>query len=547
MEKQKSIDSFEEDDSHIPVNAPLSGFAAFNSKWMVTHKLLYVTINMYIYNFHTILPLIFTQKAGWKLEWNWYGLITTVLVGNFVGGKFWGEMADRTGKHKKIIIGTAFAYSFLGFLVCFPEYIVGSKDSTFYFRMAYAYVLFFAFNFILSAAFPLTDRLVLGMLAANPNATKDSHGFQRLWGAAGHLFIGLGSIAALGIFAKNPKNSEEQNIKNEFYKWVSICFIQVFCTIVYSLAVWFFIPDHIKASKGGHGHGHGASSSSKKVVSSDKDFEKKEGESGDDENDDSQVVSDTRTPTMVLMSNPGFVMFMAFIMCSGVVRCITTNYQKLIVINSVPSKGHSHGLWVAAMTEIPRALSEVSAYILSPLFKRVLGVYWVLMFSQIAGIVRLFGYGILKRNMEWTSWFSYSLELLKGFSSGLISCSAIPIANEMAPAGCETTAQTMYSGMYSGLSFGVGGLICFVGLSIFQYYGWGKDKAEALRFEFDGSKLSPEEIDLKIKSMAAVFNAQTLFIGSAFICSFVTIALMAKFIFVDHVMGIPGYPARRSL
>lgn len=544
MEKEKSINDSIEDNSHNPDNAPLSGFSAFNSKWMVTHKLLYVTINMYIYNFHTILPLIFTQKAGWKLQWNWYGLITTVLVGNFVGGKFWGEMADRTGKHKKIIIGTAFAYSFLGFLVCFPEYIVGSKESTFYFRMVYAYLLFFAFNFILSAAFPLTDRLVLGMLAANPNATKDSHGFQRLWGAAGHLFIGLGSIAALGIFAKNPNYTAEQNKNLEFYKWISICFIQVFCTIVYSLAVWLFVPDNIKASKGGHGHGAPAA---KKAVASDdndnKDFDKDEGS----DDDDSQVVSETRTPTMILMSNPGFVMFMAFIMCSGIVRCITTNYQKLIVINSVPSKSASHGLYVAAMTEIPRALSEVSAYILSPLFKRVLGVYWVLMFSQIAGIVRLFGYGILKRNKEWTSWFSYTLELLKGFSSGLISCSAIPIANEMAPAGCETTAQTMYSGMYSGLSFGVGGTVCFVAISIFQYYGWGMDKAEALRSEFDGSKLSPEEVDLKIQSMAAVFNAQTLFVGSAFICSIVTISLMAKFIFVDHVMGIPGYPARRSI
>ena len=85
----------------------------------------------------------------------------------------------------------------------------------------------------------------------------------------------------------------------------------------------------------------------------------------------------------------------------------------------------------------------------------------------------------------------------------------------MAPAGCETSAQTLYSGVYSGLSSGLGGLLCWIYMDAFT---------------------SNEIQDTMFLN---------LWLGC--VCGIVSIAMIGKFIFVDRVMGFPGYPARKQV
>jgi len=492
-----------------------SGIKAFCSKWFISYKVIYFVLNMYIYAFHTVQTLLFKSK-GWELSYSITGLMSTVLIGNYFGGKIWGQMADRTNKHKEIIAWTTLAYTLLGFFMCFPEYVVFSKDGFLKTRIGenFAYVaqissgwiLFFLFSFFLSSAFPLTDRLVIGMLATNPKATKDSMGIQRLFGAFGHLLI---SIIGLKFYAYSEKQGDDLGIvtfineysliqfTNSSYGKTLIFLMQVVSSALFIGCIFFLVPKNLKVpAKKGH------VVASKKVV--EKDFNEEE-------------VKDTRSPEMILLSNPSFLMFIIFILCSGLTRCVTANYGKLIIEDVIGKKG----VKVIKDAEAARCVSEVLAYATAPFIKKSLGIYWVLSLSQAFSVIRMIAYGLVPKNEDKLSFsnfqyfFVLTLELIKGFTSGFISSSAIPIAHNLAPAGCETSAQTLYSGVYSGLSSGLGGLICWVYLDAFT--------------------------DNKIEDTMSL----NYYLG--IICGLVSIVMIGKFIFVDRVMGFPGYPARKQV
>lgn len=480
------------------------------------HKLIYITLNLYIYGFHTVQNLMFKDDV-WNLSNSMVGIMSTVMVGNYYGGKMWGNLADRTGRHKEIIAWTALGYTLMGYVICFPSVFLPfeggwsasflPKDQVIFsitvqfgriLQIFSGWLAFFIFNFFLSAAFPLADRLIIGMLDVDEAATKNSHGYQRLWGVVGHWII---SLISLQIFKNTDKAVCHRNI------W----FMQVVSSIIFIIAMFIIIPDNIKAGK------------KKTFIPKRKLCDKEE------HSLESEDVEDTRSPDVILFSNPSFVMFLAFVFCSGVIRCITTNYGKIIIVE----RAGSDGIAAVKKSESARALSELFAYLASPFLKKKLGVYWVLIMSQFFGIIRIIGYGFIPTAVDdggfskiFQDIFIMSLELGKGFSSGFISSSAIPIAHDMAPPGCETTAQTLYSGMYSGMSFVAGGLICAV---FFELHSGSLIKDKAQRKSFEALKA----MDLNI------------YVGLG--CTIFTIILMSKFIFIDRVMGIPGYPARHHM
>jgi MFS family permease len=142
-----------------------------------------------------------------------------------------------------------------------------------------------------------------------------------------------------------------------------------------------------------------------------------------------------------------------------------------------------------------------------------------------------------------TSWrgaynFILFIELLKGFSSGLISSSAIAIVADISPPGCEATAQGLYSGMYSGLAMAVGGLISGSYLQIF-YQSENQIKKKS-------PSLSDDDLKSEFERQQAN-DIQNMFLIVCIMTTLITIGLGAKYIFKDRVMGIPGFPRRASL
>lgn len=441
----------------------------FFERWLIMPKLLYFLLNAYVYGFHSLMGIFFMDR--WKLTYYMFGYASSVIVTNFFGAMVWSNLADKTGRYKTIIITSVVLYTAVAIGILFPVF---EHESQKVYRYIYVFVGLALFNFFLSAAFPLLDAQILGMMATNPKISKEQFNNQRMFGALGHL---AATLASMHLY--NRKDQTHQII------------YQLVISTVFTLAVWFGVPD-VKPVKGGH-HGHHGGHS------------KAGGE----------AVAAPSNPILSCLSNASFTFFMLFVGASGVVRSITTNFQKPI---SLAISGGNHGK--ASYMDVGRTASEVFVYITARYMKEALGIYWILVFSQLTGIVRLWGLGLVPLKASYAYAVASGLELLKGFNSGLISSSAIPIASSLAPPGCESTAQGLYSGNYSGLSMALGGII----------------SGAVLQFLYDSA--APAEKQLE--------DAQLMFNWVSIGSTLVTLALMAKFIFVDRVMGIPGFPRRHS-
>jgi len=438
-------------------------------RWLIMPKVLYFLLNAYVYGFHSLVTIFFVNQ--WHLSYYMFGYASSVIVTNFFGAMIWSSLADKTGRYKTIIIASVVLYTAVAIGILFP--VFESEDQK-YLRYAYVFVGLALFNFFLSAAFPLLDAQILGMMAANPKIRKEQFNNQRMFGAIGHL---VATLASMHLY--NGKDQKNQIIA------------QLFISTVFALAVWFGVPD-VKPVKGGH-HGH----------------------HGGPAKAGGEAVAVPRHPILACLSNASFTFFMLFVGASGVVRSITTNFQK--PISTAISGGHAGK---ASYMDIGRTASEVFVYLTAKYMKDALGVYWILVFSQLTGIARLWGLGLIPIGSQHAYLMASCLELLKGFNSGLISSSAIPIASSLAPPGCESTAQGLYSGNYSGLSMALGGII---GGAILHYlYKPGSTNLEQLH------------------------DAQTMFNWISIASTVITLALAAKFIFIDRVMGIPGFPRRHS-
>lgn len=488
----------------------------FSQKWLVMPKMLYFLLNIFVYAFHGLMPIFFLEE--WKFKYWEYGYASSIIATNFFGAMLWSSLADKTGKYKTIIIVTSFMYTLAALSLLIPVF---QKSSDVVWRYLYVYTGLGLFNFFLSASFPLLDAQILGMLAANPKVNKEQFGFQRMFGAFGHLAatmlsMGLYSIAGKGI---------TYGIKNK--SWAQII-LQMIISFVFMMAVWLAVPD-VKPVKGGH---HGAPIPSAKT-------EKVENADGADANEEVKFEEpiQPRSPVLTLMASPNFLFFMLFVAFSGIVRAVSTNFQKPIVYAIF-----HHNAFVTASIDIARVFSEVFVYATAKYLRAFMGVYWVLVFSQMTGIIRLAGYGLVNVNSWMAKPVAVCLELLKGFNSGLISSSAIIIASNLAPAGCESTAQGLYSGMYSGLSMAVGGIISGAILQIM--YRSPSKPADYDTLTGDAKVAADKALMQKDKQMQTS-NVQTMFIYVSIASTVITVLLCMKYVFIDRVMGIPGFPRRQ--
>lgn len=573
MSKIAEIEKIE-DDSQIP----------FYERWLIIPKMVYFMLNMYVYAFHSIMGFVF--KDEWKYEWWLIGYASMITASNFFGAMFWSVLADRTGKYKMIIIVSSILYTITTILLSFPlEHFVNST-----FNKIYFFALMFLFNFCLSASFPLVDAQVMGMLASNPRVSKSQFGNQRMFGCIGHFYatiimFTLKHLAGKATFAGGA------------FRWsgVYMASFQIITTLVFILLILVGIPD-VKPLKGGHHHHHHGEAKKKKKVcapvpppaspkstvsnhesltaasltlESTSSFSSANSDEGrisvnpvelketiqfcPSPMPPSAAVELTttpeeleatrgRNPIVVLLTNPDFIFLMMFIICAGTVRSVTGTFCKVIAevaSRSLGSQKSGKNLIWTAITELPRVISEILIYLIAPFLKRIMGFYWILFASQIVGILRMIGYAVIHLDRKYSYYLIFVIELLKGFSSGLISSSAIAIVAEISPEGCEATAQGLYSGIYSGLSMAVGGLISGIFLQI-QF----KDENY---YKNNSYKLKTSDSDEHKADFDQAVDIQWLFIFVSILTSIVTILMAAKYIFKDRVMGIPGFPRRSSL
>lgn len=463
-------------------------------RWLILPKLIYFWLGMAIYTVGGSFNVLLHDE--WAFSTSTIGFLNAFQGINFVGAIFWTSLADRTGKQKWLLAGATLMNSLCLLVFSLPKlikYTFLDKRVEIAFSMGIMTLAWF----FQSAMFPLLDSAMLGILTKNPRFTKDQFGYQRLWLSPAHV---IGTF--LGGFAQGFKEN-----KTLYYQ----CNTSVSAAI-FILLVLIAIPnihDPVPKSFTHHGHhekgkpNHISQATALPLAPSpivpaapeiDLTAKKKE-----------------RSPAMRLLADPSFLFFLLFVISAGLLANVFTIFQQLGAKKNLDDqKNLNNGLFgpaaIAATTRIPAAFSEIVVYLVSKPLTQAIGVYWLLLFSQFAGIIRAYCYAI-----KTPFWLKYPIEVLKGLNSGFIVSAGVRIASDIAPPGCSTSAQGLFSGTYKGIAISLTGI-------------------------FGGAVL-----------IAFQENLQRLFLVTGIVSTITTALFFCKFLFVDRVIGIPGFPLKEKV
>lgn len=457
---------------------------AWDKQWLILPKFIYFTLNCAIYATHNYTAMYFYRM--WDLEVYQFGAVSSLSAVQFVGALFWGQLADRTGRHKSILLACTVLY---GFFFCLLELKPFESSTRVQAKIIYSAIMYGISCFFVSSLFPLVDAQVFSILARDPNFTKETFGRQRLWGTVGHGVITLAVGTSIYL----------------------IGYVGMFMVLVLSCSAFIFfvlvgIPADVKIIRFPHHHqddfkkqvskrepvgaaedGLGTKVDGTSVGTSDSkgglvpstvtiEVEAEGKNDGEDEasplknglENDHHAISvpansgDTnigwlarlaRTPTVRVLLNPHFFFLALVILAAGYVRSVMSNFLAFYMQTEMKQSEI-----MVAIAIVFRMASEMSIFFYNKQLLRLLGLHWMLIIAQGAGLIRVLAYSLLPPDGNWF-YLSFAIELLKGTSTGCLISAGVRMANDIAPPDCINTGQSYISGIYSGLSLAIGGAL----------------------------------------------------------------------------------------
>lgn len=477
------------------VEDEVGGQRRWFERWLVVPKLLYIGLHLVVYAVHAYGTEFFRRQ--WDLKLSQVGYISALSGFNLVGSIFWSSLADRTGRHKTILVGCTAVYAVLMFALNFHFGNDGVVA-----KILYTAGLYGVSMFVVSALFPLIDNQVMIMLANDPATTKDTFGRQRLWGTLAHT--GVTILANESNKWYLSLRGDSPWLKDHLGDYLGMFIVLIVSAVIFIITVILGIPSGLKHEN----RQPMAETSEKKLVEDDEDFnaceqvkglEQEEEFSGDSttnlKNDDTQIAmeepshaSHPKSPMLQLLAIPAFLFFILVVLISGVIRSAMSFFQVYFII--ALHAGNQDGKDQAAYVALPRLVSEVGVYFFGQQLFHWFGPHWMLITSQATGVFRMLGYAAMPTSGAGSWIVPYFLELLKGLNSGLFASSAVRLASDMAPEGCGNSAQGFVTGTYAGLSTVLGGLLGGLIVSFFPSTIEGERRGmQAMFYILSGSGL----------------------------------------------------------
>lgn len=390
---------------------------ASRDPYLIVPKLLYFLLNWLVYSPHSY-QFQFVGLA-WDISKDRLNLSMMFQIFNFFGAMFWGALADRTRKYKLIaatcvVINTAFVCA-----MAFP---------LFEGNMRYAYYCLITAGqcFFSAGTFPMIDAIVLSILEADPTAGKDCYGTQKVFGTFGHNITTFVIHMAYDYFG--------QDFFVMYYSAIGTM-------VVLTLTLLYGVSDNLRIKA--HKH-HGPSKKS-----SEEEEPVPEGSS-----------------TVGLLKKPSFMIFLLSILAAGIVRSVNTNNHSIYLTDYLKADKR-----VVGDMMLFRLFPEITLLLFAKYFLSVMGPYWFLILGQLAGVIRILLYLLLKplASSQFPDyWIIVAGEMLKGVNSSLVSAGAFRIASDLAPAAWGGAAQTLVAGVWQGVSMFFAAIIA---AGILWYFG----------------------------------------------------------------------------
>ncbi len=442
----------------------------WDRRWLIFPKVIYFTVNCAIYSTHNFSAMYFLKE--WKLQAHQYGIVSSLTALQLVGALFWAHIADRTGRHKSVLLMCTFFYALF---FCLLGVKLFQDDATMTRSIAYSATMLGCSSFFVASMFPLVDAQIFSMLARESSFTKAKFGRQRLWGTIGHGVITVILGMAIDAFG-NP----------------AMFAVLVISCAIFMLVVLFAIPSDVRiikkvirkksvappsAAAGLHAAPLGGEANAKGHEMVEKATATGDGESvvdcaaikasqemaavsecgsprgGAPEAAVSLLARISRSPAVVLLLNPHFMFLLFVILAAGYIRSVMSIFLALYM-----QKDLHKSATLVAIAILFRMASEIAIFFYNKQLMHTIGLHWLLIIAQVAGLVRIYAYSVLPSDGNWF-YLSFLIELLKGTSTGCLVSAGAHMSNNIAPEGCVATAQAYFSGIYSGISPALGGAL----------------------------------------------------------------------------------------
>ena len=379
-----------------------------NDSYLLFPKSIFFLVNFILYTTYTY-QLDYLADV-WELNITSSGFITSIPVVSFFSAIAWSSIAQRTGMYKEIIVAVVVLYS-----LCFASFqgfssiMAGSEDWK---RFVVVSAIYGSMSILASALFPLLDHKMYTKLAKDRRFSPEIFGRQRLWGTVGQGVSGF--VAGWGI---------------KKYGYVSIfCYSAVASLTFILLVIFGFESSQIKADADAH------------AKATEKPDENK-----------NQVEKISWMMAMKKLMHLQFISFLLVILVASYSRAIVGNFLVRYLKICLKINKDTSGFLI-----LMRTIPEIACFFFSKNMLHAFGVNNMLLFAQIAGLIRVTTYAWLP---EEEKWVPFVIESLRGVNNAFLMASGVRLAHELAPIEAQTVAQGFFHGIFGNLTTGTAGIL----------------------------------------------------------------------------------------
>lgn len=387
-------------------------------------KIIYIVVCMVFYCLHLFRGRFIREYLALGDEQYGYIMAVMALV-SFAFMTVWGTLADALGRHRLVLSFLCFALV-ASFELTALVAKVASPTARFYLSgLVMGLHAFFSCGLM-----PLTDHITLRLLSDRPGFSKDLYGRQRLWGTISYA----GTNWIVGWFG------QRYTVACVLYLWPIFSFICI-------VTLFILAPsDSPKPLSEFLSFLRRKPSSGTTKDMSEADGKEPKGSIVDLASPHPAVTGQTQqSPFLQLLTNGNYLFLLFVVFMTGSARAVMTHFlskywqEKMGFDDTQTSNAANFGV-----------IMEVIIFFFGPWLLRIFGIYWLLIFGQLAMVVRCWAYVQIPASKDYLR-LVYLVELLKGVAFGFTQASGVKLASEVAPKGLEATAQALYTSIYSQL------------------------------------------------------------------------------------------------
>lgn len=175
-----------------------------------------------------------------------------------------------------------------------------------------------------------------------------------------------------------------------------------------------------------------------------------------------------------LLTSFNYMFFIGIILFNGICRASMTTYLSLFQKNYLLVKSYNIPKSIPAFLRYPMQMFnrnpfftfsaagvsfEIIIFFFSESLTGTFGLYWPLMFAQIASLIRFCAYSMLKPTTPHVFGLSCMFEFLKGVNFGFTHMVGVQLASLLCSPDIKATSQMFYNGTFVGLASMVSGLL----------------------------------------------------------------------------------------